>query len=108
MGLAMARPPAPVRQALDRAGLAFDAMATGHAVATYNLLLEERRKVAAALIAVDLAGMTDPATCLETVWCEPRQATASCAALFAPDASAPASPGALRLQCLEVAASAMW
>ena len=55
MGLAMARPPAPVRQALDRAGLAFDAMATGHAVATYNLLLEERRQVAAALLAVDLA-----------------------------------------------------
>jgi uncharacterized protein len=30
-----------------------DPMATGHAVSTYNLLLEEGRKVAAALIAVD-------------------------------------------------------
>jgi uncharacterized protein len=53
MGLGMARPPAPVRAALDAAGLMYDPMATGHAVATYNLLLEERRRVAAALIAVD-------------------------------------------------------
>ena len=30
-----------------------DPMATGHAIATYNLLLGERRKVAAALIAVE-------------------------------------------------------
>jgi uncharacterized protein len=53
MGLAMARPPRPVREALDAAGLMYDAMATGHAVSTYNLLLEEKRRVAAALIAVD-------------------------------------------------------
>jgi uncharacterized protein len=53
MGLAMARPPKPVREALGAAGLMYDAMATGHAVATYNLLLEEKRRVAAALIAVD-------------------------------------------------------
>ena len=53
MGHAMARPPRPVREALDAAGLMYDAMATGHAVSTYNLLLEEKRRVAAALIAVD-------------------------------------------------------
>ncbi|MDT2021669.1 Mth938-like domain-containing protein [Methylocella sp. CPCC 101449] len=40
-----------VRQALRAHGLRFDPMATGHAVSTYNILLGERRKVAAALIA---------------------------------------------------------
>ena len=53
MGHAMARLPRPVREALAAAGLMYDPMATGHAVATYNLLLEERRRVAAAFIAVD-------------------------------------------------------
>ena len=53
MGLAMARPPRAVREALDAAGLMYDPMATGHAISTYNLLLEEKRRVAAALIAVD-------------------------------------------------------
>lgn len=43
-------PPA-VRQALRDRSLRFDPMATGHAVSTYNILLGERRKVAAALIA---------------------------------------------------------
>lgn len=52
MGPEMARPPRPVRDALAAAGLMFDPMATGHAVSTYNLLLEEKRRVAAALIAV--------------------------------------------------------
>lgn len=53
MGAVMARPPKAVRTALDTAGLMIDPMATGHAIATYNLLLGERRRVAAALIAVD-------------------------------------------------------
>lgn len=53
MGPAMARPPRPVRAALEAAGLRYDPMATGHAVSTYNLLLEEKRRVAAALIAMD-------------------------------------------------------
>jgi uncharacterized protein len=53
MGPEMARPPKPVRAALESAGLMYDPMATGHAVATYNLLLEEKRRVAAALIGVD-------------------------------------------------------
>ncbi|HUR44139.1 MAG TPA: Mth938-like domain-containing protein, partial [Aestuariivirga sp.] len=33
-------------------GITLEAMATGVAISTYNLLLAERRKVAAALIAV--------------------------------------------------------
>jgi len=53
MGPDMARPPKPVRAALEAAGLMYDPMATGHAVSTYNLLLEEKRRVAAALIGVD-------------------------------------------------------
>jgi uncharacterized protein len=53
MGLDMARPPRAVREALEATGLMIDPMATGHAVSTYNLLLEEKRQVAAALIAVD-------------------------------------------------------
>ena len=53
MGPDMARPPKPVRAALEAAGIMYDPMATGHAVSTYNLLLEEKRRVAAALIGVD-------------------------------------------------------
>ena len=55
MGAMMARPPKTVREAMESAGLMFDSMATGHAIATYNMLLGERRRVAAALIAVDHA-----------------------------------------------------
>jgi uncharacterized protein len=53
MGHEMARPPKPVRAALEAAGIMYDTMATGHAVSTYNLLLEEKRRVAAALIPVE-------------------------------------------------------
>lgn len=53
MGADMARPPKPVREALAEAGVMFDAMATPHAISTYNMLLAEKRQVAAALIAVD-------------------------------------------------------
>lgn len=45
-------PPLAVRQAFDDAGLGLDAMSTGSAARTYNVLLAEGRKVAAALIAV--------------------------------------------------------
>lgn len=55
MGPAMARPPRNVREAMQAAGLTVDPMATGHAISTYNLLLGERRRVAAALLAVDHA-----------------------------------------------------
>lgn len=53
MGPEMARPPRPVRAALEAAGIMYDPMTTGHAVSTYNLLLEEKRRVAAALVGVD-------------------------------------------------------
>lgn len=52
MGHDMARPPKAVREALAAASIMADPMSTGHAVSTYNLLLEEKRRVAAALIAV--------------------------------------------------------
>jgi len=52
MGGAMARPPKTVREVIAATGMMLDYMATAHAVSTYNLLLAEKRKVAAALIAV--------------------------------------------------------
>lgn len=44
--------PRALREHLNKAGLRCDPMATHHAVATYNILLGERRLVAAALIAL--------------------------------------------------------
>ena len=52
-GPVMARPPRALREAIAATGIMLDCMATGHAVSTYNLLLGERRKVAAALVAVE-------------------------------------------------------
>jgi uncharacterized protein len=51
-GAGMRRPPRPVRDAFTAHGVALDFMSTGAAVRTYNILLAEERKVAAALIAV--------------------------------------------------------
>ena len=51
-GSEMQRPPRQVREAFAGHGLAVDFMNTGAAVSTYNILLAENRKVAAALIAV--------------------------------------------------------
>jgi uncharacterized protein len=45
--------PAPLRDYLRAAGVRADPMATGAAVRTWNILLGERRRVAAALLAVD-------------------------------------------------------
>jgi uncharacterized protein len=45
--------PAPLRARFHAAGLSVDAMATGAAVRTYNVLLGENRRVGAGLIAVD-------------------------------------------------------
>lgn len=45
-------PPPVVRDAFRTAGIGLDVMATGAAARTYNVLVAERRKVAAALIAV--------------------------------------------------------
>jgi uncharacterized protein len=42
-----------VRQRFREAGIRFDAMQTGAAARTYNILLAENRRVAAALIAVE-------------------------------------------------------
>ncbi len=50
-GETLAPLPRGIRAALNAAGIRADVMATRHAVPTYNLLLGERRKVAAALIA---------------------------------------------------------
>lgn len=44
--------PRPLREALKERGVVADPMNTGAAVRTYNILLEESRAVAAALIAV--------------------------------------------------------
>ncbi len=52
-GRTMARPTREVAEAFSERGIALEVMATGAAVSTYNLLLAERRKVAAALIAVE-------------------------------------------------------
>jgi uncharacterized protein len=45
-------PPADLRAALRRADVVLDAMLTGPAIRTYNIMMGERRRVAAALIAV--------------------------------------------------------
>jgi len=52
-GATVARPPLAVREALQAKGLGLEVMDTGAAARTYNILLGERRPVAAALIAVD-------------------------------------------------------
>ena len=44
--------PEPLRRRLREAGLRIDVMQTGAAARTYNILLAENRRVAAALIAV--------------------------------------------------------
>ena len=46
-------PPAEVRRTCTEAGIALEAMDTGAACRTYNVLLAEGRPVGAALIAVD-------------------------------------------------------
>ena len=45
-------PPSDLRQALRAVGIVLDAMLTGPAIRTYNIMIGERRRVAAALIAV--------------------------------------------------------
>ena len=45
-------PPARLREALRAVGVVLDAMQTGPAIRTYNIMIGERRRVAAALIAV--------------------------------------------------------
>ena len=45
-------PPSQLRAALRATGVVLDAMQTGPAIRTYNIMIGERRRVAAALIAV--------------------------------------------------------
>jgi uncharacterized protein len=51
-GTASWLPPAALREALRRVSVVVDAMQTGPAIRTYNIMIGERRRVAAALIAV--------------------------------------------------------
>ena len=51
-GVAMARPAHAIQGAFAKSGIQLDFMATTFAISTYNLLLEEKRKVAAGLLAV--------------------------------------------------------
>lgn len=51
-GARMQPVPAPVRHALDAAKIGFDAMDTGAACRTLNILLAEDRRAAAVLVAV--------------------------------------------------------
>ena len=52
-GARMTRVDGALRQALRADGVVVEAMDTGAACRTYNVLLAERRRVAAALVAVD-------------------------------------------------------
>jgi uncharacterized protein len=45
-------PPSHLREALRRVSVVLDTMQTGPAIRTYNIMIGERRRVAAALIAV--------------------------------------------------------
>jgi uncharacterized protein len=51
-GIGVWLPPSDLRQALRAVGVVLDAMQTGPAIRTYNIMMGERRRVAAALIAV--------------------------------------------------------
>ncbi|NJM30160.1 MAG: hypothetical protein HC855_08700 [Rhizobiales bacterium] len=51
-GAIVRRPPASVRRAFAQARLPLDVMDTGAAVRTYNIVLAERRRVAAAFLPV--------------------------------------------------------
>ena len=51
-GIKFVRPAPDIRFAVERAGIGLEAMDTGAACRTYNVLLAERRRIAAALIAV--------------------------------------------------------
>lgn len=53
VGRAIARPSREIRAAFEAAGIGLEAMDTGAACRTFNVLLAEGRRVAAALIAVE-------------------------------------------------------
>lgn len=51
-GAAIARPPAAFRAAMEATGIGLEAMASPAAARTYNVLLSEGRRIAAALLPV--------------------------------------------------------
>jgi uncharacterized protein len=51
-GISVCLPPNDLREALRRVHVGIDTMQTGAAIRTYNIMIGERRRVAAALIAV--------------------------------------------------------
>jgi uncharacterized protein len=51
-GTSVWRPPSELREALRAVKVVLDTMQTGPAVRTYNIMIDERRRVTAALIAV--------------------------------------------------------
>jgi len=51
-GTGVWRAPSDLREALRAVGVVLDTMQTGPAIRTYNIMMGERRRVAAALIAV--------------------------------------------------------
>ncbi|MGA0539307.1 Mth938-like domain-containing protein [Neotabrizicola sp. VNH66] len=53
MGAALAYPPRALREALEEAGIGIEPMTSPSACRTYNVLLSEGRRIAAALIPVD-------------------------------------------------------
>lgn len=53
MGRDVAHPPAAFREALEAAGIGVEVMASPSACRTYNVLLGEGRRIAAALLPVD-------------------------------------------------------
>ena len=53
MGKNMYLPPKPLREMCKQAGIVIEFMSTSNAVRTYNVLLDEQRRIAAALIAIE-------------------------------------------------------
>ena len=52
-GVAHVFPPRQIKHAFEAAGIVLESMTTGAVARTYNILLAEKRRVAAALIAVE-------------------------------------------------------
>lgn len=53
LGAKMYLPPKEVREMCKQAGIVIEFMSSSNAVRTYNVLLDEKRRIAAALIAIE-------------------------------------------------------
>ncbi|MCJ8322510.1 MAG: hypothetical protein HRU29_00360 [Rhizobiales bacterium] len=53
LGAKMYRPVKEIREACQQAGIVIEFMSTSNATRTYNVLLAEKRRIAAALIAIE-------------------------------------------------------